>query len=205
MFEKIKKKIIISLLKNSTYQWFLINVIPYIRFTPYYTSMRGWKYHRGYKLLKRGDIVLTYDKNKATTILIPGIFAHAAFCVSKDKEFEIAEMTHSNFTKSTFSDICYEADRVVIIRCVDFSIYYINKMIERCKSFENVKYDTEFKLGVDYLYCSELIYHSDFEKKLDVSLEDLAGIGQDYISPDGLFKAKNIEIIWDSDKEKECH
>ena len=42
---------------------------------------------------------------------------------------------------------------------------------------------------------------SDFEKRLDISLEDLAGLGTPYISPTGLLRAKNCDVVWDSDAE----
>lgn len=193
---------ILWLTQRKSYRWVLLNVIPFIRFTTYYTSLRGWKHFRGYKLLKTGDIILTIDKQKLTTLLIPGTFAHSALCVGKSQEWEISEMTHTHYTKSTFFDICKESDRVVILRCKDWGEKYINEtLIPKCKSFINATYDTEFVLGVLQLYCSELVYQSDVEKRLKVSLEDLAGLGRDYISPDGLSKADNCDIVWDSDLE----
>ena len=187
-------------MERDSYNYMLKNVIPYIRFTTYYTSFRGWMYHLGYKLLKEGDIILTQDKKKLTTYAIGGEFAHAAQCVSKDGEFEVAEMTHKDYTKSCFFDLCKEADRVVIIRCRDWDKEYTQKVIEECLKHEDAVYDNKFKFGVGALYCSELIYLSDIEKRLDVSLEDLAGIGRPYISPFGLYNAKNIDVIWDSEK-----
>jgi hypothetical protein len=92
--------------------------------------------------------------------------------------------------------MCKESDKLAIIRCKDWDPEYILKVIEKCKTFEGCLYDNEFEFGVKALYCSELVYQSDFEKRLQVNLEDLAGIGRPYISPYGLFIAKNIEIIW---------
>ena len=200
MLKKIKALLIQWIMGLKIYNYLLLKIIPYIRFTTYYTSFEGWKYHLGYKVLKKGDIILTRDNKKLTTLLIGGEFTHAALCVSKDKNFEVAEMTHKNFTKSCFFDICKESDRVVILRCYDWDEDYITKVIEECKSHENAHYDSKFSLGVKLLYCSELIYMSDIEKRLKVSLEDLAGIGQPYISPTGLYKAENIKVIWDSAK-----
>jgi len=195
------KKIIFWLMETKPYKWLLKKIIPYIRFTTYYTSLRGKKYHDGYRFLKRGHIILTIDKNKLTTVLIPGEFSHAGFCVGiYPNSYEIAEMTHSDYTKSFFFDLCKESDRVVLLECVDFDEAYVDKMISKCKSFENSKYDTSFKLGVSALYCSELIYLSDFEKRLKIDLTDLAGLGRPYISPTGLYLAENVKVIWDSDK-----
>ena len=188
-------------MRSNLYRWLLQSIIPYIRFTTYYPSLRGWKYQRGYNLLQPGDIILTVDRRKLTTVLIGGEFSHAAQCVGKNVEWEISEMTHHDYTMSTFFDICKEADRVVILRCTDYDADYIQKVIERCKELRTAKYDQTFSLGVDFLYCSELNYQSDVERRLQVNLEDLAGIGRPYISPTGLYKAKNVQIVWDSDLE----
>lgn len=198
------KKIILWLMQTETYSWLLKHVIPYIRFSLYYTSFRGWKYKRGYKKLKKGHIILTLDKKKLTSLLIPGNFSHAALCVDKgpDSEWEVSEMTHTDYTKSCFFDICKESDRVVIGTCGDWDDEYIDKvLIPACKSFEGAKYDSNFELGVKALYCSELIYQSDIEKRLKYDLDDLAGIGRPYISPDGISKSPNFKVVWDSDDE----
>jgi hypothetical protein len=167
--------------------------------------MSGDKYKKAYILLKPGDIILTKDKWKLTNWLIPGEFSHACLCVGKEgdckSEFEIVEMTHKGFTKSEFYDVFREATRLVILRCTDWGAIYTINVIDKCKSFEGVPYDISFTLGVKALYCSELIYESDFDHILDVSLEDLMGLGIPYISPIGLYHAKNIEIIWDSENE----
>ena len=167
---------------------------------------------KGFKKLQPGDIILTHDKDKILTKIIGKatanenedfIPAHAALCVSNnpDDPFQIAEMTQHNFTKSTWTDLCYESTRVMIIRCKDFSKDYIQKaLIPKCKSFRNVKYDIKFNQGAEELICSELVYFSDVNHKLDVDLTPLIG-HKPYISPMGLLKAKNIEIIWDSNKE----
>jgi len=199
MLKKLKTKFFLWLMSQAFYKWALRHFIPYIRFTTYYTSMRGYKYHIMYEKLRPGHIIVTIDRRKLTTLLIPGNFSHATLCVSKDKNFEMAEMTHKDFTKSTFSDVCYEADRILILECLDFDSAYIEKVVAKCKSMATAKYDTDFELGIEALYCSELIYHSDFEHRLDISLEDLVGMGRPYLSPDGLTRAKNVRIVADSD------
>jgi len=190
------------LMQTKFYYWLLIEVIPYIRFTTYYTSFRGYQYHAGYALLQPGDIILTRDNKKLTTVLIPGEMTHAAMCVSKDGKWEISEMTHENYVKNCFFDLCKEADRVVIMRCTDFDPDYTQKVIEKCKSFVGAQYNIEFEFGIKALYCSELDYQSDFERRWNVSLEDLAGLGRPYISPTGFLHARNGLIVYDSDNYK---
>jgi len=192
------RKIKLWFMQTRVYAWLVKSVIPYIRFTTYYTSMRGKKYHKVYDAIEPADIILTVDKRKLTTMLIPGEFAHAAACVSKDKEFEVAEMTHTDYTKSTVADLCFEADRVVVLRCTKFSHDYKNKFIKNIMSFEGVPYDDQFELGIKALSCSELVWAGDEEERLGASLEDIAGLGRPYISPTGLYKAKNVEVIIDT-------
>lgn len=202
------RPLLVWLTNTKFYAWLLIHVIPYIRFTTYYTSFKGWKYHRGYKLLQPGHIVLTRDDKKLTTVLIGGKFTHAALCVGKFgteqyPTYEIAEMTHTDYTHSHFFDICKEADRVIILECVDFDPEYVKKMIAMCQSFKDATYDVTFDFGIKALYCSELVYQSDFERRLKVNLDDLGGLGRQYISPTGLYEALNVKVIWDSSEEKQ--
>ena len=156
---------------------------------------------RGYKHLQPGDIILTNDAWKLTSFLIPGVWTHAALCVTKGSEFEIAEMTHTDFTRSTFFDLCKESTRVAILRCPDWDTEYIPKVIQKCLSFGKVKYDIMFSQGPEALYCSELIIESDCEHRLKASNEDIQGLGMLYVSPTGISLAENVIVVWDSDNE----
>lgn len=203
----ILRHVLVWITNSRAYTYLLIHIIPYIRFTTYYTSFKGYQYHNGYKLLKPGHIILTKDNRKLTTVLIGGIFTHAAFVVGKYgtpsyPNFEVAEMTHTNFTKSHFFDICKESDRVVILECPDFTSEYVNEMVDKCLTFEGATYDTTFEFGISKLYCSELVYQADFKRVLQVDLTDLAGLGREYISPTGLFEAKNVKVVYDSENFK---
>lgn len=213
MFIKLRNRFLGWLMKTRFYNWLLKEIIPYIRFTTYYpypsnTLFPKWGvlHHIGYALLKPGHIILTVDEKKLTTRLISRFtgdegFSHAAFCVSKDKCFEIAEMTHTDFTKSTWSDVCYEATRVVILACDAFDEAYITEMCKLTPGFVDTPYDNMFKMGVEALSCAELCYMYDFEHRMDINLEPV--LGQDpYISPMGLFKGKNLQVIWDSDERR---
>lgn len=196
------KRFLLWMTKTRFFSWLLLHVVPYIRFTCYYTSFRGWKYHRGYKFLQPGDILLTNDRWKLTSLLVPGEWTHAALCVNKDSEFEIAEMTHTNFTRSTFFDLCKESTQVAILRCRDWDEEYTNRVITQCLSFDGTPYDTSFENDFKALYCSELIVASDVAGLLKVSHEDVLGLGMPYVSPDDIWQAENVDVIWDSDKER---
>jgi hypothetical protein len=196
---KIYRKLILFIMGTSLYRYLLKKIIPYIRFSTYYTSLRGWKYHILYNFLEPGDIILTIDKKKLTTLLIPGDFSHAAMCVSKNGIWEVSEMTHKDYTHSCFFDLCKESDRVVIMSVKEATVQEIFEAVDKCKSLENSKYDITFELGVEALYCSELCLISWGNEKIKANLEDLAGIGRPYISPTGLYLAEGLYIKIDSD------
>ena len=196
------RHLILSLTKTTLYKWLILDVIPYIRFSFYYTSLKGWQYQRGYRLLEPGHGILTDDRWKLTSVLVPGIWTHAAFCVAKGCEFEIAEMTHENFCHSTFYDICQQATRVQIFDCYEWDQTYKEEMIQKCYTFENTPYDVSFEQGDSALFCSEMIGSLDYKNRLEASYEDALGLGISYLSPTGLGLAKRKRLVWDSANER---
>ena len=196
------RHLILSMTKTTPYKWLVLDVIPYIRFSFYYTSLKGWQYQRGYALLEPGHFILTDDRWKLTSLLIPGEWTHAAFCVAKGCEFEIAEMTHENFCHSTFFDICQQATRVQICDCYDWDAQYKEDMIRRCYDFENIPYDVSFETDDSALYCSEIIGSLDKQNRLQASYDDALGLGIFYLSPTGLSEAKRKRLVWDSANER---
>lgn len=202
----MNRKLLMWMLGTRFYKWFLLDFMPGKRFTWKVPSIKGEQFINGYNLLKPGDIVLCIDTRAFTgasiKYLTKGTFSHASLCVGKGNVdypgFEIAEMLGGGFSKSFFYDLVHESERVVIIRCNDWDEKYIKRVINICLSFEHATYDIAFDLGVKSLYCSELVYQADEEHRLQVDLSDIAGLGRLYISPTGLFKAKNVSLIWDS-------
>ena len=213
----IYRKLMLWLMKTQVYWFIVMRIIPYVRFTMYYTSFRGWKYHKGYEKLIPGDIVLAVDTKKGTAAIISRVTAsdggkdpsralvHAGQCISKDGHFEIAEMTHHDYTRSCFYDFCKEAERVVIVRCSAYDEKYINDVIiptTLSEEFQVSKYNAAFDWYSKDNYCSLLCYRADVEKRMKVDLEDLIGLGMPYISPEGLHDMENGFIVWDSDDEQ---
>ena len=208
----IQRYIVGKIMRTTIYNWLLKDIIPYIRFTTYYTHPTNKKFPKwgalanlGYEKLKPGHIILTVDEKKLTTMLISKFtgeegFSHAAQCISKDGKFEIAEMTHTNFTKSTWYDLCYESTRVVILECAAYDEEYIRDMIEITPEFENKPYDNLFQMGVEALSCAELCYMYDKDRRMKINLEPVLG-SDPYISPMGLYKGTNMTTVWDSDNE----
>jgi hypothetical protein len=226
MLKKILKRLLYSvqfwITGTVLYHHFVRRVLPYIRFNFYYALPTNPSYPQwgaleriGYQHLRPGDIIFTIDKSKLSSKIIGKATAklgrkvpyfvpsHVALCVKKNKSAsdEIVEMTHADFTRSTWEDLTRQSTRVVIARCRDWSLDYIERVvIPTALSFQDRKYDERFQMGEDTLACSELIYFADVAGKLDVSLRPLIG-SKPYITPVGLLLGKNVQIIWDSEKE----
>jgi len=197
------RKLLVWITGTKFWSFLLLKVIPYCRFSTYYTDFTGKQFYSGYMQLKVGDIILTKDKRKLTTLLVGGQFTHAALCIGGTiVDYQVAEMTHVGYKKTWFFDVCKESDRVVIIRCKDFDDEYVRHVVEKCKSFEGCAYDLEFDLGVKALYCSELVFQADFERRLQVDMSDAKGLGRQYVSPTDLYEAENTKVIFDSDDFK---
>lgn len=198
----IFRRFCLWLSNTNFYAFMVLKVIPHIRFTTGLTPTRGNQYHDAYNLIRRGDFIVTKDKNKMTSLLISGDWSHAVYFMGKLQDgeaYECAEMTHHNFTKSDFFDVVKESSEFAIYRCVDDDPEYCIKKTQFVKNhFTMAKYDTGFELGVRSLYCSELVYLADFEKRMKASLQDLVSLGRPYISPTGLSKAERVTCIYHS-------
>ncbi len=197
MIAKLKLMAVKWLMSTKFYKHLLLKIIPYIRFTTYYTKMTGKKYNVIYNIIEEGDIILTIDHKKLTTILIPGEFSHAGMVVSKDGEWETSEMTHNHYDRTCIFDMAKSSDRIVVMR-PQLPLSVITKAIKKCKSLDGADYDTSFSLGIEALYCSELVYESYENNVLGVDVSDLLGMGKPYISPSGLYTAKNLRVVLDT-------
>lgn len=201
----IYRKILIWFTNTKIYSDLLLKIIPYIRISSYYTPFRGNQYNEAYEIVRKGDIIVCRDDKKLTTILIGDEWTHAALFLGKKEEgadYECAEMTHHNYTKSDFFDLCKESSRIAIYRPINIDSDYVDKMVEMCKSFSHALYDVGFEIGVRALYCSELIYQSDYLRKIRFNLEDIRSLGREYISPTGLTKSPDLALFYDSGKTK---
>jgi len=201
---KMFRKIVEYILNTRLFGYLLKKVLPFIRSNTYYTTFTGAQYHRGYNLLRPGDYILCTDYKKLTTQLIPGKYSHAAFCISKDGVWEISDMTYKNYRKICFFDICKESDLVEIFRPINknsipWDLKYVSEVIECCRSLQDTTYDQQFNLDAKSLYCFELIYHCDFERRLEIKLEDFMNLGRPYVSGDALANCKSYRV-WSSEQ-----
>ena len=212
---------VFKIMNKPWYTKFMKDYLPKIRFSLYYSLPSNERFHNWGPLLndlqskiKAGDIILTIDEKKLTSLIIGKATAsfskdksedsfvpgHAALVVATEGDYQVAEMTHLNFTKSTVSDVLYQSTRVVVLRCDAFDENYVqNVLVPTCNTFTDKVYDQRFQQGIQELICSELVYFADKERRLDVNLDPVLGFNP-YISPVGLYKAKNCKVIWDSNK-----
>jgi hypothetical protein len=192
----IFNSIVRSMMNTKPYKWIGLEIVPNIRFSTRVTDMRGKHAMQILNQAKPGDFILCSDKKKLISSIVPGELTHAALIVENYNTFE---MTHENFKVEHILDILYQADYAVLCRIKGGDSDYALKMVEYAKTFSDAKYDVKFKIGPDELYCSELIYHADFEHRLEVELSTM--FGEKQVTAVDLFFAKNCEVIYStSDK-----
>ena len=186
----------------ATYHWLARVILPRVRWRLKKPSLDSSVEVAGRVRAQAGDIVLTYKSGYLGSALTPGYWKHAALVTrgcEPGRSPQVAEMTAEGFGLIGWIEVC-QADRVAIFRCCEWDDNYKRTVVvPRCRSFRGKAYDTAFKLGVASLYCSELVYEADTERRLDVDLSDLRGLGRQYVSPQDIAEAGNVVKVWDSE------
>lgn len=144
------------------------------------------------KEMRAGDVLLSKSSFHLTNLLIGGKFSHASIVIAPDK---IAEMTANDFDVVNVDKFCKGTTRVALLRLKIEDEKYGQEMAIKALDFADREYDVQFKLGVEALYCSELCYQSDFERRFKADLSDLEGLGTPYISPYGLYTAEGLKVV----------
>lgn len=187
----MKARFLVWLMSTRFYRFLLKYVIPEIQF--FHATGPDYSFKESVRTeIKAGDVMLSKSAFHLTNLLIGGQFSHAAIVVAPDK---IAEMKANNFDVVTVDEFCKHATRIAVLRLTPWDEKYARKMADTALSFSNRKYDYRFDLGVEALYCSELVYQSDFEQRLKCDLSDLVGMGRPYISPEGIYTAQGLSVI----------
>jgi len=187
----MKTKFILWLMSTRFYRFLLKYVIPNITFF----TATGPSYFFKQRIrdgMKAGDVLLSKSSGHLTNLLIGGKYSHAAIVVDTDK---IAEMTANGFDIVNVDKFCKQSTRICLLRLKDSDDDYGKEMAIKALEFSNADYDLSFTLGVEALYCSELCYQADFEKRFKCDLSDLAGLGKPYVSPLGLYSAPGLKIM----------
>lgn len=174
-----------------------------------------------YEVLEPGDILFSIDYKKLTSKFIGGEWSHVGICVDKGPgKVEVIEMTHEDFHQTDFFHFCKESERVGIGRIDDprWTPKYRDDFIRGVWREKDSKYNHTFRAKEKYdprkhgptnkngvkihkfNYCSQLPMVADKSDIIDANWEDLAGLGVPYISPTGLYRAKNMKHVADSGK-----
>lgn len=181
-------------LKSFFVQWFLIKILPRVRFSFEPPKMDGKQYFDFQSFIPRGAILFSTDRSKLAGMFIPGKWDHAAIYIGGGK---LIEAHQPSVRMSTIFDFCHTSDFVGIGY---FPFENLDDVIDTAKSCIGKPYDTFFEPGKEALYCSELIAALDPENKMGFDTSDVVGLGMPYVSPDDLWKAKNIRQIFDGEK-----
>ena len=149
------------------------------------------------RVIEPGDILLSATTKSLGAQLIPGKWDHAAIYTGKNKDEAVSEMVANGYQEVSLDYFLKDCDHVCLLRARDWTFPYTRLFIDTCLGFKGVQYDRQFTLGIKALYCSELIYHSDIDKKLVFNLEDLAGLGRPYLSPIGIYNSKSLRKLYE--------
>lgn len=189
----MKTRFLLWLMSTKLYRFFLKYILPQIQFF----HATGPSYFIKQSLIDKmlpGDVLLTKSSFHLTNLLIGGRFSHAAIVIEKNK---IAEMTAKGFDVVNVSEFSKHCTKISLLRLHPQDNEYSKKMAQYCMNFSDRSYDNKFSLNVEALYCSELVYQSDYEKRIKYDLTDLIGAGTLYISPDGLYDAVGLTPVFE--------
>lgn len=113
-------------------------------------------------LIKTGDILLSYEKQRFTSLFIPGKYKHAAIMSPSG----VIEAVGDKFVdgkniggvrKVDLEEWLFLMDNVAVVRpMMNQEINYIAGC--NALSYVGLGYDYEFKLDKSAIYCSELVY-----------------------------------------------
>lgn len=188
-FHSLRTRFLVWLMGTGPYRFFLRYILPTLKFAhapgPGYSQKQQLR-----ELMRPGDILVSKDTYALTNLIIGGRFSHGAVVVGPDR---VAQMTANDFDVVSIDDFCTGCTRMALLRFRDAPDGYGLEVAEKAMTFCDRRYDVHFTLGVEALYCSELCYQSDFDRRMGAVLSDLAGMGRQYISPDGLYCAPGLE------------
>lgn len=107
------------------------------------------------QIIKEGDILLSYEKQRFTSLFIKGKYKHAAIVSPK---LTVIEAVGEGVREVDLEEWLFLMDSVAIVR-PEFNNHTINYLAS-CNAMTYIgrKYDYTFSSGNDEIYCSELVY-----------------------------------------------
>ena len=149
-----------------------------------------------------GVVISTRDSSKVTGLIIPSDLDHSAIIErwsEQLQDFSIIHAVADGVQRGTLKELCTSCEGFVAHVGEDWDYDYRVSMVDRAVQMLGKPYDGSFKFGVEELYCSEIIYLADFDKRCKYDTQDLAGLGQEYISPKGITEAVGMTKIFDNE------
>lgn len=125
-------------------------------------------------LIQEGDILLSYEKGRPTSVLIKGFYDHAAIVTIRETVMEavgdswIYDGDDKKYNRGGVREVdlrewLFKKDSVCIVR----PLYKkktkrksdVNKNAsDRALGYKGLDYDYQFQIGAEKVYCSELVY-----------------------------------------------
>lgn len=191
----IRAKVVAWLLQTRVMLFFLRYIIPNIKFI--HAPGPAWIVREQFRTkMQVGDILVSKSRFALTNLIIGGKFSHAAVVISSEPD-QIAEMTHKDFDVVGIKEFSENTTRIALLRFKQAPKWYAKQFAKNAMRFQDKRYDAKFTLGVEALYCSELLFQSDDEHRMGADTSDLVSLGTPYLSPDGVYQAKGLQVIFE--------
>jgi uncharacterized protein YycO len=105
-------------------------------------------------IAEEGDILLSYESMRFTSLFIKGKYDHAVILSSKKT---IVEAVKPVVQEVDFEEWLFKKDKVILLR--PRAEKYTRQLAgANALSFKDYKYDYSFSLSDKRVYCSELVY-----------------------------------------------
>lgn len=116
------------------------------------------------KIIKPGDILLSFEFGRPTSKLIKGFWDHAAIYTDQSTVMEAvgdkikAGVNIGGVKEVDLEEWLYKKDHVAIVRPT-YTDDFINRLASReAMVYKGKGYDYTFSIGSETVYCSELVY-----------------------------------------------
>ena len=162
----------------------------WISYKPEYHKITGSEIRNVLDKLQLGDILLNRHDGYLSTIVTPGIWAHAALYVGNNK---VIHSIGSGVQEDDILHFC-RCDSIAVLRIPHINVSEVSNIVKKAAAMKNnhVKYDFDFRKGNDTYYCTEFI---------DVCMDDLfendykMKFGRMALTPDNMFDSDELNKI----------
>jgi len=164
-------------------------------------KLTGEMYREVISKVQAGDIVLTRTALRPSNLFIPGDWSHAQM-IGFGAEGTTVEATLPVVRLSTLVDIWASATDVMVVRPKAMTQRQRYAAYGHAIEYVGAPYDTDFKLGDEAFYCSELIVRAYMKANSPFSFSDLGTSvsGVNVVRPDA-FSGERFEVLFDSRDE----